>query len=174
MMPVSSGMVWKGIWNETMSYTLYLSDLVLCSFKGFLFMLGSLVLKMNILNCLLQNACSCPERENSFATMFCYQKKQQGGHGTGKTGNLVITFSRQGKHGEFRYNTGKIWTTQGIFQISLKMKYFLVNCPFIDWWYPQFFSGLTFLSIFPQTFFILVLSLHIYVQSLVWHVKLNM
>ena len=30
----------------------------------------------------------------------------QGGHGTGKTGNLVITFSRQGKHREFSYNTG--------------------------------------------------------------------
>ena len=25
----------------------------------------------------------------------------QGGHGTGKTGNLVLTFSRQGKHREF-------------------------------------------------------------------------
>ena len=36
----------------------------------------------------------------------------QGGHSTGKTGNLVITFSRQGKHREFRYNTVKIWTTQ--------------------------------------------------------------
>ena len=40
----------------------------------------------------------------------------------GKTGNLLITFSRQRKHREFRYNTGKIWTTQGILQISLKMK----------------------------------------------------
>ena len=28
----------------------------------------------------------------------------QGGQGTGKTGNLVINFSRQGKHREFRYN----------------------------------------------------------------------
>ena len=25
----------------------------------------------------------------------------QGGHGTGKTGNLAVNFSRQGKHGEF-------------------------------------------------------------------------
>ena len=37
-----------------------------------------------------------------------------------------------------RENTGnlgttqKIWTTQGIFQISLKMKYFIVNCPITD------------------------------------------
>ena len=38
----------------------------------------------------------------------------QGGHSTGKTGNLVITFSRQKKHRKFRYNTGKIWTTQGL------------------------------------------------------------
>ena len=35
-----------------------------------------------------------------------FAKPLQGGHGTGKTGNLVITFSRQGKHREFRYNTG--------------------------------------------------------------------
>ena len=42
------------------------------------------------------------------------QKKQfQGGHGTGKTGNLVLTFSRQGKHREFCCNTGKIFETQG-------------------------------------------------------------
>ena len=32
----------------------------------------------------------------------------QGGHGTGKTGNLVLTFSRQGKHREFCFGTGKI------------------------------------------------------------------
>ena len=31
----------------------------------------------------------------------------QGGHGTGKTGNLVLTFSRQGKHREFCSDTGK-------------------------------------------------------------------
>ena len=40
----------------------------------------------------------------------------QGGHGTGKTGktgNLVPTFSRQGKHREFCCNTGKIFETQG-------------------------------------------------------------
>ena len=40
----------------------------------------------------------------------------QGGHGTGKTGktgNLVLTFSRQGKHREFCFNTGKIFETQG-------------------------------------------------------------
>ena len=28
-------------------------------------------------------------------------KQMQGGHGTGKTGNLVLTFSRRGKHREF-------------------------------------------------------------------------
>ena len=37
----------------------------------------------------------------------------QGGHGTGKTGNLALTFSRQGKHREFCYNTGKVFETQG-------------------------------------------------------------
>ena len=41
----------------------------------------------------------------------------QGGHGTGKTGNLVLTFSRQGKHREFSFDTGKIFffVTQGKF-----------------------------------------------------------
>ena len=37
----------------------------------------------------------------------------QGGHGTGKTGNLVLTFSRQGKHREFVSNTGKNLPAQG-------------------------------------------------------------
>ena len=37
----------------------------------------------------------------------------QGGHGTGKTGNLVLTFSRQGKHREFCSDTGKNLLTQG-------------------------------------------------------------
>ena len=37
----------------------------------------------------------------------------QGGHGTGKTGNLVLTFSRQGKHREFCFDTGKNFETQG-------------------------------------------------------------
>ena len=37
----------------------------------------------------------------------------QGGHGTGKTGNLVLTFSRQGKHREFCSETGKNLPTQG-------------------------------------------------------------
>ena len=39
----------------------------------------------------------------------------QGGHGTGKTGNLVLTFSRQGKHREFCCNTRKIFETRKIF-----------------------------------------------------------
>ena len=38
---------------------------------------------------------------------------EQGGHGTGKTGNLVLTFSRQGKHREFCSDTGKNLLTQG-------------------------------------------------------------
>ena len=37
----------------------------------------------------------------------------QGGHDTGKTGNLVLTFSRQGKHREFCFDTGKNSETQG-------------------------------------------------------------
>ena len=37
----------------------------------------------------------------------------QGGHGTGKTGNLTLTFFRQGKHREFCCDTGKIFETQG-------------------------------------------------------------
>ena len=37
----------------------------------------------------------------------------QGGHGTGKTGNLVLTFSSQGKHREFCFDTGKNFETQG-------------------------------------------------------------
>ena len=40
-------------------------------------------------------------------------KQYQGGHGTGKTGNLVLTFSRQGKHREFCFDTGKNFETQG-------------------------------------------------------------
>ena len=41
------------------------------------------------------------------------EKRGQGGHGTGKTGNLVLTFSRQGKHREFCFDTGKNSETQG-------------------------------------------------------------
>ena len=40
-------------------------------------------------------------------------KETQGGHGTGKTGNLVLTFSRQGKHREFCFDTGKNSEIQG-------------------------------------------------------------
>ena len=44
----------------------------------------------------------------------------QGGHGTGKTGNLVPTFSRQGKHREFGSDTGKkIANTGKIFGLRL-------------------------------------------------------
>ena len=45
--------------------------------------------------------------------LFIFTDFIQGGHGTGKTGNLVLTFSRQGKHREFCCNTGKILETQG-------------------------------------------------------------
>ena len=48
----------------------------------------------------------------------------QGGHGTGKTGNLVLTFSRQGKHREFCFDTGKKFETQG--------KYFSVTRKNLD------------------------------------------
>ena len=41
------------------------------------------------------------------------RKLVQGGHDTGKTGNLVLTFSRQGKHWEFGSDTGKNLLTQG-------------------------------------------------------------
>ena len=37
----------------------------------------------------------------------------QSGHSTGKTGNLVLTFSRQGKHKEFCCDTGENFETQG-------------------------------------------------------------
>ena len=50
----------------------------------------------------------------------CSKIGVQGGHGTGKTGktgNLVLNFSRQGKHREFCFDTGKNFETQG--------KYFL-------------------------------------------------
>ena len=47
--------------------------------------------------------------------MSCYITPcvTQGGHGTGKTGNLVLTFSRQGKHREFCSDTGKKLLTRG-------------------------------------------------------------
>ena len=54
----------------------------------------------------------CIEQLRPFHTF----KEEQGGHGTGKTGktgNLVLTFSRQGKHREFCFDTGKNFETQG-------------------------------------------------------------
>ena len=47
----------------------------------------------------------------------------QGGHGTGKTGNLVLTFSRQGKHREFFFDTGKNSETQGKYFSVTQGKY---------------------------------------------------
>ena len=51
-----------------------------------------------------RHVCSC-----TFSDTF---ELNQGGHGTGKTGNLVLTFSRQGKHREFCSDTGKNLPTQ--------------------------------------------------------------
>ena len=61
------------------------------------------------LHCRRQTRIQIP---NIMATLYC----AQGGHGTGKTGktgNLVLTFSRQGKHREFCFDTGKNFETQG-------------------------------------------------------------
>ena len=52
--------------------------------------------------------------EDSIQFNFLYvYNNVQGGHGTGKTGNLVLIFSRQGKHREFCSDTGKNLLTQG-------------------------------------------------------------
>ena len=52
-----------------------------------------------------------------------YQEILQGGHGTGKTGNLVLTFSRQGKHREFCSDKGKNLLTQGnIWTVIINIK----------------------------------------------------
>ena len=58
--------------------------------------------------------------------VFMKFKVNQGGHGPGKTGNLVLTFSRQGKHREFCCNTGKVFETQGKYFIAKSM--FLFTC----------------------------------------------
>ena len=75
----------------------------------------------------------CPARE-VFHLVYpfeCSYSISQGGHGTGKTGNLVITFSRQGKHREFRYNTGN-------FQNFPKNELFYSKLPFHRLMYPKF------------------------------------
>ena len=51
----------------------------------------------------------------------------QGGHGTGKTGNLVLTFSRQGKHREIGSDTGKIFGTVIINIKNIKSKFIFLN-----------------------------------------------
>ena len=63
-------------------------------------------------------------------------KQMQGGHGTGKTGNLVLTFSRQGKHREFCSDTGKNLLTQG--------KY--LDCDYLHKKYVYFFKFQKFLA----------------------------
>ena len=54
-----------------------------------------------------------PLREVSWAILFIISHVQfflvQVGNGTGKTGNFVLTFSRQGQHREFCCNTGKFF-----------------------------------------------------------------
>ena len=54
------------------------------------------------------------------------RREIQGGHGTGKTGNLVLTFSRQGKHREFCFDTGKNSETQGKYFSVTQGKYLTV------------------------------------------------
>ena len=76
-------------------------------------------------------------------------KHFQDGYGTGKTGNLVITFSRQGKHREFRYSTGKIWTTWN-FPNFPKNQVFYSKLPFHQLMYPYFFLALLCLTSFHQ------------------------
>ena len=54
----------------------------------------------------------CASFWNAFLFTICsvtanFRSQPQGGHGIGKTGNLVHTFSRQGKHREFCFDTGK-------------------------------------------------------------------
>ena len=47
-----------------------------------------------------------------------FERPIQGGHDTGKTGNLAVNFSRQGKHREFskfNFYTEKTVATQGKF-----------------------------------------------------------
>ena len=48
-----------------------------------------------------------------YSGFILWEIENQGGHGTGNTGNLVITFSRQG-------NTGNLGTTQGKFGQHMK------------------------------------------------------
>ena len=62
--------------------------------------------------------CKCPLMQKGwwFFNYLYFRGRllvEQGGHGTGKTGNLVLTFSRQWKHREFCSDTGKKFLTQG-------------------------------------------------------------
>ena len=57
-----------------------------------------------------------PIEPEFFIFGLSFERCNQGGHGTGKTektGNLTLTFSKQGKHREFCCDTGKIFETQG-------------------------------------------------------------
>ena len=67
---------------------------------------------MNLLKCLIKHGADSDAKNEEEQTPI----HLQGGHGTGKTGktgNLTLTFSRQGKHREFCCDTGKIFETQG-------------------------------------------------------------
>ena len=55
--------------------------------------------------------CDHVRKANTVTTVNKLVIGKQGGHGTGKTGktgNLVLTFSRQGKHRNFALTQGKI------------------------------------------------------------------
>ena len=61
-----------------------------------------------------ESQCSQVSYQSVFCCCFFFIAiYYQGGHDTGKTGNLVLTFSRQGKHREFCCDTGKKLETQG-------------------------------------------------------------
>ena len=74
----------------------------------------------------------CGVKFNAICLSICIFILYQGGHGTGKTGNLVLTFSRQGKHREFCSDTGKKLLTQGKYLtviINIKSMFIFFKIP---------------------------------------------
>ena len=76
--------------------------------------------RMGVLGVLLKVLRPCvplpwPSSRGRVAVWPSSAETLQGDHSTGKTGNLDVTFSRQGNHREFRPNIGKIVATQGKF-----------------------------------------------------------
>ena len=68
---------------------------------------------MRVLMHCLMNTCALSElslRAWHFCQIVIFL---QGGHGTGKTGSLILTFSRQGKNREFCSDTGENLLIQG-------------------------------------------------------------